>query len=99
MLAKTFSITKLNTQIWNEVNFEVISPILCLTLNQKLNIHTHTHEEVVEDQCKMEEMILDSKGSVGNITMCLFFSLLSREKMAFFTRPRFNIPPLPADDV
>uniref|UniRef100_A0A8C6MG17 WWC family member 3 n=1 Tax=Nothobranchius furzeri TaxID=105023 RepID=A0A8C6MG17_NOTFU len=22
-----------------------------------------------------------------------------REKMAFFTRPRFNIPPLPADDV
>lgn len=29
----------------------------------------------------------------------VFFSLLSREKMAFFTRPRFNIPPLPADDV
>lgn len=40
-----------------------------------------------------------SSGIDQNLSFITTVFLFRREKMAFFTRPRFNIPPLPADDV
>uniref|UniRef100_A0A665STG9 WWC family member 3 n=1 Tax=Echeneis naucrates TaxID=173247 RepID=A0A665STG9_ECHNA len=59
--------------------------------------HEQRQEEAVERRMrKASKEVLQMRGQSQKEPLPV---QTFREKMAFFTRPRFNIPPLPADDV
>ncbi|XP_006639172.1 protein WWC3 isoform X2 [Lepisosteus oculatus] len=63
----------------------------------KQSKHEQRQEEVVERRLrKASKEILQMRGQSQKEPLPV---QTFREKIAFFTRPRFNIPPLPADDV